>query len=123
MECDVTVLSDQLEGEIYHTVMRLDFKNNQYDQAVSSTNMSAASRTNKSISCDLEVRSEIFFELFPFHIIFKKSLEIISVGDGLSIIMKNVEGELIKDLFNINRPMITLTYDNVKEFIYMKKKI
>lgn len=116
-------MSDQLEGEIYHTVMRLDFKNNQYDQAVSSTNMSAASRTNKSISCDLEVRSEIFFELFPFHIIFKKSLEIISVGDGLSLIMKNVEGELIKDLFNINRPMITLTYDNVKEFIYMKKKI
>jgi guanylate cyclase len=117
LECDVTVLSDQLEGEIYHTVMRLDFKNNQYDEAVSSTNMSAASRTNKNISCDLEVRSEIFFELFPFHIIFKKSMEIISVGDGLSLIMKNIEGELVRDLFNINRPMISLTYDNVNKII------
>jgi guanylate cyclase, other len=59
------------------------------------------------------VRSEIFFELFPFHVVFKKSLEIISVGDGLHQAIKNIEGESIKDLFNLARPLISFTWDNV----------
>ena len=105
--------------DTYHIVLQIDFKNNQYDLAMSSVNMSNRSRSSgaNSISCDLPIRSEIFFELFPFHLIFKKSLEIISVGSGLRLAMKNIDGELVKDLFNINRPMVTFSYENVRFFI------
>ncbi len=94
--------------------MKVDFKNSQYDQFLSSTNISQASKHSKSIASNFIIRSELFFELFPFHIIFKKSLEIISIGDGLNQAMKNIEGETLRDLFNINRPMIhAFTWENV----------
>lgn len=76
--------------------------------------MSQASKHSKSIASNFIIRSELFFELFPFHIIFKRSLEIISIGDGLNQAMKNIEGETLRDLFNINRPMIhAFTWENV----------
>jgi guanylate cyclase len=75
--------------------------------------MSQVSKHSKSIASNFIIRSELFFELFPFHIIFQKTLEIISIGDGLNQVMK-IEGETLRDLFNINRPMIhAFTWENV----------
>ncbi len=102
--------------------MKVDYKTeNKNNQSLSTTNLSQKSRTRKSIAAsNFTVRSDLFFELFPFHIIFKKSLEIISVGEVLSQAMKNIEGESLRDLFNIVRPMVhEFNWENVIIIIYM----
>jgi hypothetical protein len=43
-------------------------------------------------------------------------LEVISIGDGLSQAIKNTEGERMTDLFNLVRPLVAFTWENVKNF-------
>lgn len=64
-------------------------------------------------SFNLPIKSEIFFELFPFHIVFNRQMIVVSIGGGLSQAMKDVEGESIIDLFNLIRPLIGFSWDNV----------
>ena len=47
--------------------------------------------------------------------VFNKNLEVISIGDGLSQAMKNTEGERITDLFNLVRPLVSFTWENVED--------
>ena len=116
------LVSETLERDTYHMVLQLTFHNMQYMTDLTSKetemmekNKSGSSFSNgeKAISCELPVRSEIFFELFPFHLAFDRCLGIISLGVGLQRAIRNCMGESIKDIFNINRPMITLTWENV----------
>jgi guanylate cyclase len=92
-------------------VYKLTFKNEAFDQSNSHASLSSGVHT--AAMNDLQISSEVFFELFPFHIVFKRNLEIISIGEGLKTAMKNVLGETVKDLFNLNRPMMAFTWENV----------
>ncbi len=56
----------------------------------------------------------MFFDLFPFYIIFNRNLEILSLGESLRQAVKNVIGELIKDVFTMVRPNIPFTWDDVR---------
>jgi hypothetical protein len=117
LDCEVSTISHEQDNDIYQTILKIDYKkDNPNNQSVSTANLSQKGRSRKSIvASNFEVRSELFFELFPFHIIFKKSrLEIISVGEVLGQAMKNIEGESLRDLFNIVRPMINeFTWEKV----------
>ena len=67
---------------------------------------------------NLDIKSEIFFELFPFHIVFKRNLDIVSVGEGLTKVLKHAEGESIKDVFQLARPLIAFTWEGVSQFSF-----
>ena len=98
-----------------HVVYQLHFKNDQftYSNQKSSASMTSMRRINSHIDTSLPIKSEIFFELFPFHVAFKKSMEIISIGDGLNQALTHAQGESIKDLFNLVRPLVAFTWENV----------
>ena len=75
----------------------------------------------------LQISSEVFFELFPFHMVFKRSMMIVSIGEGLQTAMKNIVHESVKDVFHLHRPLLPFTWDTVwiftlksKMFIRMK---
>ena len=65
----------------------------------------------------LKLKSDIFFELFPFHIVFKRNLEITSTGDALLAALKYCNGEKITDIFNMDKPLIEFTWENVCIFM------
>jgi hypothetical protein len=64
-------LSDIQEGELTHVVFQLFFKNEQYEKFTSKSNASMASlrHNSRQLDANLPIRSEIFFELFPFHVV------------------------------------------------------
>ena len=112
MNVQCEIISDKLESDLTHVVYKLTFRNDAFDQAQSKVSMSSG--VHIASMNDLQVSSEVFFELFPFHLVFKRSMEIISIGEGLKTAMKNIIGESIKDLFNLLRPMIPFTWENVR---------
>jgi guanylate cyclase len=97
--------------DLQHVVFQLNFENLQYKKI---TNSNATSDLYfQNIGSNLPIRSEIFFELFPFHVVFKRDLEIISVGESLKQAMKHAEGESVRDVFNLLRPLMNFTWENV----------
>ena len=105
--------SEQIEGELNHVVFKLNFKNEQFARNNgSSANLSMRSGHNQ-LTSNFAIKSEVFFELFPFHIVFNKKMEIVSLGEGLQQALKHAEGEIIKELFNMVRPLISFSWDNV----------
>jgi guanylate cyclase len=112
LDVKIDVLSENQENDLVHVIYKLNFKNDQYNQAISTSNLSTSSKSSL-IKTNLNVKSETFFDLFPFHLVFKRNLEIISIGEGLGQAMKHVEGESIKDLFNLVRPLVNFTWENV----------
>ena len=101
-----------------HVIYKLNFKNEQYLDD-KDKNSNADSERNQILHDEntLNVKSDTFFELFPFHLVFRRNMEIISIGFSLSQAMKHVEGESLKDLFNLVRPFIEFTWDKVMKKI------
>jgi guanylate cyclase len=97
--------------DIQHVVFQLTFENAAFSQIINSNATSDLYFQN--VGQNLPIRSEIFFELFPFHVVFKRDLEILSVGESLKQAIKHVEGEGVRDVFNLVRPMMNFTWENV----------
>ena len=62
--------------------------------------------------------SDTVLQLFPFALIFRSDLKIISTGKQLKImfINKEINGSNLNDLVKIRRPKVNLTWDNVREY-------
>lgn len=115
IDVKIDIVSEELEGDLTHVVYQLNFKNDQYGKAKSQASMASLRRGTSSCQLDtnLPIKSDIFFELFPFHVVFNFDLQIVSIGDGLNRAMTHSIGESVKDVFNLVRPMVTFTWDNV----------
>jgi guanylate cyclase len=111
IDVEIEVLSEKQEMELTHVVFQLNFENAQFKKI--STTLGASDHHFQEIGSNLPIRSEIFFELFPFHVVFKRDLEILSVGESLKNAIKHVEGEGVRDVFNLVRPMMNFTWENV----------
>jgi guanylate cyclase len=112
IDVKIEVISQVEQSDFAHVIFNLEFKNEQYKTAMSQA--SFASMTNSSrIPSNLPIKSEIFFELFPFHVVFNRNMDIISIGNGLHTALHNIEGESFRDSFNLIRPLITFTWDDV----------
>jgi guanylate cyclase len=109
LDVNIEVLSEKHEHDHTHAVFKLEFKNEQFIE----NNQKEGNERKAKIESTCPVNSEIFFDLFPFHLTFNRKMEIMSVGNGLSQAMKNIEGELVKDYFNLLRPLISFTWDHV----------
>ena len=100
-----------------HVTYQLNFLNKQYSKIDSSTSSTGTSRSKKCQEICVPIKSGIFFDLFPFYIIFNRNMEIVSLGESLKQAVKSAVGELIKDVFNMARPNIPFTWDDVCIFI------
>lgn len=78
-----------------HVIFELKFENTAYIQKLTLNNLKP--------ELDLSVDSQVFFELFPFHMVISESLEIVSAGESLTQLFPNIIGELIRDIFNLIR--------------------
>nr|KAG5687454.1 hypothetical protein BaRGS_030356 [Batillaria attramentaria] len=67
-----------------------------------------------SIIDKIPLRSELLFELFPFHVVFGKQLQIRSVGSALSAVIPDAVGRQLPEVFYLARPITQLTWEMVR---------
>ena len=96
-----------------HVVYQLHFQNKQYAKILGSTSSKGSSISQKAMKIFKPIKSGVFLDLFPFYILFNKTLEIVSLGESIKFSIKNAVGECIKDVFNLTRPYIPFTWDDV----------
>ncbi|CAF0750645.1 unnamed protein product [Adineta ricciae] len=104
-DVEIEIISQREEFDVTHVVFELKFENTAY--------VKQATADKDSTELDLTIDCHIFFELFPFHMVISETLEIISAGDSLTQLFPNIVGELIRDIFNLVRPIITLNWSQI----------
>lgn len=62
----------------------------------------------------LEVDSKMFFDVFPFHIVFDSEMIIINIGSGIKACMPYCKSQSIDEMFAITRPTLEFTIENIK---------
>ena len=67
---------------------------------------------------DLPISSDMFFDVFPFHIVFNRGMVIKNIGSGLEAIMPHVIGQAVDEMFMLTRPMVEFSMENVSYFLY-----
>ncbi|CAF3607480.1 unnamed protein product [Adineta steineri] len=102
---EIEIVSQKEEFDVTHVIYELKFENTAYIKQTTSD--------KDSNELDLTIDCHIFFELFPFHMVISESLEIISAGDSLTQLFPNIVGELIRDIFTLARPIITLSWSQI----------
>lgn len=101
---DIDVVSVQETDNMTHVVLKLLFDNTAYVENL---------RKKNDVADQMPLSSEVFFELFPFHIVFAEDMEIRSAGEGLKAVMPEVVGKKLTDMFTIVLPLIHFTWHNV----------
>jgi guanylate cyclase, other len=111
IEIEIDTLSEKMEADKLHVIFSLKFDNRHYDDSTSS--LSLNSQLKPSHYTFKEIKGETFFSIFPFHIIFKSNMIITSVGESIKKVFQNIENEAISDIFNLIKPPVSFTWDNV----------
>ena len=103
-EVEVEILKNEQKDKMTHVVMKLHFDNKNFQL-----------NKQKSISnlTGLKMRSEVFFKMFPFHILFGRNMVIRHIGDGLRVLFPDLIGKRVDHAFDLHRPPVSFTYENV----------
>ncbi len=56
----------------------------------------------------------MFFSVFPFHLVFNRSLTITNIGSGLQSVAPHLLGQPIDEMFVLLRPMVEFSMENVR---------
>lgn len=104
--------SDQSAGQGCYVVYQLSFDNRAYIAS------RKRPKRNSVISIgsehdNLKIQMDVFYEVFPFHIVFDKELVITSIGSSLHAIFSSLIGEKIQSHFSILRPFVEFSWENV----------
>lgn len=59
------------------------------------------------------IPAELFFEVFPFNIIFNRGLRVVNCGKGMRNLVPDIIGDFVDDVFYLNRPIIEIDWDSV----------
>ena len=59
------------------------------------------------------VDRSVFFELFPFHIVFDRAMVICNIGDSLAKVFPELIGQQLDEMFKLVRPALEFTMSNV----------
>ncbi|XP_074659880.1 soluble guanylate cyclase gcy-31-like isoform X2 [Tubulanus polymorphus] len=105
VDVDMDIVSEFENESMINVIIRLNFNNFAYRSLV----QIQADQLNDS----LPVPSDVFFEVFPFNIVFNRGLTIRSIGDGLKAVMPQVIGHNIDDIFELSRPLVSFTWESV----------
>lgn len=114
LKVDTEVLDYRLDENGCHVILNLIFDNKAYVEQLQSEENSL---------CGLFLNIEMFFDIFPFYVMFDRCLVITGVGSGLrkSWLGGKIVGRKLTDLFHVVRPSFEFTWRNVSfSFIVTK---
>ncbi len=95
-------LEELAEGD--HAVLRILFRNKVERRKVS---------TGVGVLCPM-ISTELILQMFPFHMLFRKDLIMLGIGESLIKVLPDLSGQVLTDCFRLCRPAIALTWDNVR---------
>ena len=101
---DIDIVSVQETENMNHVVMKLLFDNTAYVENL---------KKKTDVADQMPLSSDVFFELFPFHIVFGDDMVIKSAGAGLKAVMPDIVGQNLTDMFNIVLPLIHFAWHSV----------
>lgn len=104
-ECEIEIVSEFFQEGMVNVIVRLHFDNRAY------RNPNAYKDANQVEA--LPVPSEVFFEVFPFNLVFNRGLKIRNIGDGLKAVMPQIVGVGVADIFYLTRPLVNFTWESV----------
>ena len=61
----------------------------------------------------LPMKRGIFFDMFPFSVIFRRDMTMYRIGDGLKEVFSDLQGKKVDQEFTLVRPMLEFSWDNV----------
>ncbi len=88
-----------------HVVMKLQFENCVFDELEDEIYVEQER---------LSISSDVFFDVFPFNIVFNRSMVIRNIGAGLEAVMPGIVGYAVDEVFNMTRPLLEFTLENVR---------
>lgn len=97
----IEVIKEEMLFDTVNVTFQLHFENTAYLRTTkSSTYMDQL----------LPIKSQLFFEIFPFCIVFGSDMIIRNIGHSLQAVLPNLIGKKITDAFNLARPLIDFTW-------------
>lgn len=109
---------DQNTGEGSYVIYQLSFDNRAYIASRKRPKRNSVLSTGSEHD-NLKIQMDVFYEVFPFHIIFDKDMVITSIGSSLHAICSSLIGESIESHFLVLRPFIQFSWENVGIYIYI----
>ncbi|GFS20173.1 soluble guanylate cyclase 88E [Elysia marginata] len=104
---DIFVVANDFNPETgtTHVKFRLLFDNKAFRDL--------ASQVVDDIVDSIPLRPELLFDLFPFHIVFSRKLDIRSLGPGLKAVLPTAVGQNLAEIFTLERPLTSFTWEDV----------
>ncbi|KAL5006686.1 hypothetical protein ScPMuIL_015492, partial [Solemya velum] len=101
---DVDVVREVCTDTMSHVVFQLYFDNTAFKE------------TSKVPDCYTQIlpmNTDVFFELFPFHIVFNSMMVIRRIGNGMSAVLPGVTGQNVTDVFCLIRPLVKFSCESI----------
>lgn len=71
----------------------------------------------------LPMKRGIFFDMFPFSVIFRRDMTMYRIGDGLKEVFSDLQGKKVNEEFTLVRPMLEFSWDNVSSEVVVCYKL
>ncbi|ULT80699.1 hypothetical protein L3Y34_010921 [Caenorhabditis briggsae] len=107
-EVVIELLDIEHDMNLEHVIMRLHFNNLDFNRQ-----NTAYRNLNDSILEKVKITSDIFFDIFPFIIVFNRGMRIRNIGIGLLRVMAGVVGKKINQTFLLMRPFIRFRWEEI----------
>ncbi len=108
---EIELVSEEETLDMTHVVLKLHFDN--------PTKIDKQEDTDNDSEQALQIPSETFFGVFPFHIVFNSTMIMKSIGSSLMAIMPHISDQAVDEMFVLTRPLVEFTMENVSRIIYL----
>lgn len=112
IEVEVEVLEYNENKEGSYALFQLTFDNSVYMETRRRPKRHSVISLNGDAG-DLKIPMDVFYEVFPFHIVFDSQMVISSTGNSLEAILPDLPGKQIASQFTLIRPFTEFTWENV----------
>ena len=117
MEVDVKVLDYTESRHGSTTVFQLTFDNSVYMQSRRKLKRHSVISLNGDVE-NLRIQMDVFFEVFPFHIVYDQNMVILSVGNSLQAVLPGLPGQKVSAQFSLVRPFVDFTWETVRSQVF-----
>uniref|UniRef100_A0A915KNZ7 guanylate cyclase n=1 Tax=Romanomermis culicivorax TaxID=13658 RepID=A0A915KNZ7_ROMCU len=108
IDVKLEVLDQSNEDNMEHTIFRLHYNNFDFGKKLINPN-----ETEDFIRANMKITSDIFFDVFPFIIVFNRGMHIRNIGLALMRLMPRIIGRRISDEFVVLKPTIRFRWEDV----------
>ncbi|OQV25573.1 Soluble guanylate cyclase 88E [Hypsibius exemplaris] len=98
----VSILKQETTGNMVHVTFQLNFDNSAYQ-----------AKTVTENPTNLPLRMDVFYDLFPFHILFDREMIIRSIGKSLRATVDDITGYDATQVFSLKKPLIDFSWDAI----------